>query len=83
MDYLGRGFVVRACTGLSPCRMCGKGNGSLELSDGTYVGPEGLKHYVQDHHVRPPEPFTSHVLARTEAFESAGRDETWWRTFCQ
>ncbi|WP_222426666.1 hypothetical protein [Amycolatopsis rhizosphaerae] len=81
VDYLGRGFIVRACMGLSPCRMCGRANGALELSDGVYVWPEGLKHYVEDHDVRLPEPFTSHVLASIEAFETAGRDESWWRSF--
>ena len=82
-DYLGRGFVVRACMGYSPCRLCGKDNGSLELSDGTYVWPEGLAHYVVDHALRPPGPFVSHVLSMIEAFEGAGRDESWWRSLGQ
>ena len=78
--YLGRGFVVRAYMGYSPCRVCGCNNGCLELSDGVYVWPEGLAHYLVDHGVRPPEPFVSHVLSRIEAFETAGRDESWWRS---
>src|SRR5262245_6831386 len=78
-SYLRRGFVVRAYLGLSPCRICGGPNGSLELSDGTYIWPEGLAHYVIDHDVRPPEPFISHVWAVTDALEAAGRDESWWR----
>ena len=77
-DYLGRGFVVRACMGMSPCRLCWRDNGSLEFSDGTYVWPEGFGHYVSDHGVRPPERFVSHVLSMIEAFETAGRDESWW-----
>lgn len=80
VDYLGRGFVVRAYMGYSPCRICGRDNGSLELSDGVYVWPEGLAHYLADHEVRPPGPFVSHALAMMEAFESAGRDESWWRS---
>lgn len=57
-DYLGRGFVVRAYMGYSPCRLCDlETNGNLELSDGVYVWPEGLEHYVRDHAVRLPEPF--------------------------
>jgi hypothetical protein len=80
-DYLGRGFVVRAYMGYSPCRFCGDNNGALELSDGTYVWPEGLRHYVTDHDVRLPEPFVGHVLASIEAFENAGRGESWWRGF--
>ncbi|OHV29066.1 hypothetical protein BCD49_36705 [Pseudofrankia sp. EUN1h] len=79
-NYLRRGFVARAYMGLSPCRICGRHNGSLELSDGTYIWPEGLAHYVADHGVRPPEPFVSHAWAMIDAFEAARRDESWWRS---
>lgn len=78
-EYLTRGFVVRACMGSSPCRLCGVSNGSLELSDAVYVWPEGLAHYVRDHGVRPPEPLVTHVLSTTEELEMAGRDESWLR----
>lgn len=81
LDHLQRGFVVRACMGYSPCRVCGQDNGSLELSDGVHVWPEGLPHYVAEHAVRLPEPFVAHVLELIETLESAGRDETWWRSF--
>ncbi|MFF2623213.1 hypothetical protein [Oerskovia jenensis] len=77
--YLTRGFVVRYYMGYSPCRLCGRDNGALELSDGVYVWPDGLKHYVADHDVRLPKEFVSHVVTASEAFETAGRDESWWR----
>src|SRR6185369_2277674 len=32
-----------------------------------------------DHAIRPPEPFVSHVLATIDEFETAGREESWWR----
>lgn len=79
-DHLSRGFVVRACMGYSPCRLCDLDNGNLELSDGVYVWPEGLAHYVTTHGVRPPELFVEHVMSMIEAFETAGRDESWWRS---
>jgi hypothetical protein len=80
-DYLGRGFVARACMGYSPCRLCGsETNGALELSDGVYVWPEGLAHYVVAHALRPPQSFVSHVVAMSERFENAARDESWWRS---
>ncbi|MFI5707785.1 hypothetical protein [Kribbella sp. NPDC051620] len=67
--------------GYSPCRLCDSTtNGSLELSDGVYVWPEGLKHYVSDHGLRPPRSFVEHVIEMSEAFEDAGRDESWWRS---
>jgi hypothetical protein len=82
IDYLGRGFVVRAYMGFSPCRLCANSqNGALELSDGVYVWPEGLAHYVSEHSVRLPEPFVAHALSMIEAFEAAGRTETWWSSF--
>jgi hypothetical protein len=51
-SYLERGFIARAYMGLSPCRLCGQNNGCLELTDGTFLWPEGLAHYVRDHAVR-------------------------------
>lgn len=78
-DYLQRGFVVRAYMGYSPCRICDRNNGDLELSDGTFVWPDGLVHYVADHGVRLPDRFVSHVLREVEAYETASRDESWWR----
>jgi hypothetical protein len=77
-DHLARGHVARACMGLSPCRVCGEGNGALELSDGTFVWPEGLRHYVTDHQVRLPDRFVEHVRAHGDGLERAVRDEGWW-----
>lgn len=79
-SFLRRGFVARAFMGYSECRMCGKKNGDLELSDGLFVWPEGLAHYVAKHEVRPPERFVRHVIETVEALETAERDEQWWRT---
>ena len=46
LDYLDEGLVPWASPGLSPCRLCGKPNGSAERTDGVYVWPEGLARYV-------------------------------------
>jgi hypothetical protein len=77
-DYLTRGGVSRAYMGYALCRICGCLNGTLELSDGTYVWPDGLRHYVVEHAVRLPERFVAHALARAEALEEAARDVGWW-----
>jgi hypothetical protein len=29
---------------------------------------------------RPPQSFVEHVVEMSEAFEDAGRDESWWRS---
>lgn len=66
--------------GYSPCRMCDKkDNGSGEFTDGTFVWPQGLAHYVVDHHVRLPEWFVTHVRASGVEREQAVVDDEWWR----
>ena len=51
-SYLERGFIARAYMGMSRA-----GHGSKQwvpgnLTDGTFLWPEGLTHYVRDHAVR-------------------------------
>ncbi|RRD04749.1 hypothetical protein EII34_09425 [Arachnia propionica] len=78
-DHLQTGMIVRRYMGYSPCRFCGRNNGSLELTDGHFVWPEGLAHYVLEHDVRLPERFVRHVLDMIDTLESAEHDEDWWR----
>lgn len=59
--YLASGSLFRAYMGLSPCRICGRPNGAAEYTDGTYVWPEGLAHYVDEHAVRLPAEIVSHA----------------------
>jgi hypothetical protein len=77
-SYLAEGRVVWGFMGYSPCRFCGVDNGDLELSDGTYLWPSGLAHYLIEHGVRLPDEFVEHAYARTESLEQASRDEKWW-----
>lgn len=79
-NYLQSGLVVRSYMGYSPCRLCGKDNGDLELSDGAYVWPDGLAHYILEHGVRLPDQFVQHAIRLTEELEEASRDEVWWQT---
>ncbi|MFD4669255.1 hypothetical protein ACFWNN_05920 [Lentzea sp. NPDC058450] len=58
--YLRSGTVFVAAAGMSFCRICGRANGSTELTDGVhFVWPEGLAHYVEDHNVRLPAEVTA------------------------
>ena len=79
-SYLAGGVIVQSFMGLSQCRMCGRDNGALELTDGTYVWPDGLGHYISDHGVRLPDRFVDHALRRIETLEESDVDRDWWRT---
>ena len=77
--YLSSGTIARTCMGYATCRVCGRANGSMELSDGIYIWPEGLAHYLEAHDVRLPTAVVGHAIARMDALESAAIDESWWR----
>ncbi len=88
-SYLDAGVMVRVAAGLSPCRICGTANGCGERSDGAYLWPDGLAHYVREHSVRLPADFVQHAL-KGQAMDSDGRelsiesiermplDRRWW-----
>ena len=80
--YLGAGTEIEMYMGFSHCRLCEKrDNGSRELTDGVYVWPEGLKHYVADHNVRLPRRFVEHVRRRTTfGLRHQIYDSSWWQT---
>lgn len=65
--YLRSGNVAARYVGYSWCRFdCGIAEsemGSAELSDGVWIWPEGLAHYVARHDVRLPEEFVEHAHA--------------------
>lgn len=65
VDYLRSGCVQRVQMGFSTCRFCGQPNGTAELTDGAYLWPEGLAHYLTDHAVRLSEEFAAFVIAST------------------
>jgi hypothetical protein len=68
--YLRAGDVHIWVKGYSWCRFrCGIEDwdmGSKTLTDGIYVWPEGLPHYLEVHHVKPPQEFIDHVLTKQE-----------------
>jgi len=74
------GFSVpwRAAGG-SRCRFCGVPNGTNELTDGVYLWPEGLAHYVREHGVRLPASVIRHILRRPRLRQELVNEE-WWET---
>lgn len=66
-DYLRKGIEASIGFGSSYCRFnCSRGSdlGSLELTDGVYIWPEGLVHYVEEHDVVLPKFFLDHICKR-------------------
>lgn len=61
-QYLRAHPIRNRYRGFSECRICGCPNGSTDRSDGTYVWPSGLAHYVEAHSVRLPADFLQRAL---------------------
>jgi hypothetical protein len=65
VSYLDKGKIVMHCLGFSTCRFnCGIPDhemGNSCLTDGKFIWPEKLSHYISEHKVWLPEPFIFHV----------------------
>ena len=69
IEYLDHAYQIPMLSfGPSWCRMgCAgfpKDIGTQDLTDGVWLFPEGLVHYVRHHAVRPPETFLEHLRGR-------------------
>jgi hypothetical protein len=68
VEYLSNGVEWCAYLGFSFCRFqCGIPNdqmGSTTLTDGSWLWPEGLPHYVASHGIALPDAFLDHARAR-------------------
>jgi len=53
-------------------------NGAVEYTDGMYVWPEGLAHYIHDHAVRLPEELVRHARERLDTLEGREVAPDWW-----
>lgn len=49
--------------GFSSCRCCGKANGSQEYTYNGFQWPEGFRHYIEEHNVKPPQDFIDFILS--------------------
>ena len=68
LDYISHCYQPPyAFAGYSWCRMGCEGVpsdiGTQDLTDGTYVFPEGLVHYIKSHNLKPEQDFISHIKA--------------------
>lgn len=66
LSYLQRAPVCERFCGYSTCRLCGRSGaelGDADRTDGKWIWPSGLPHYLEHHAVRPPEEFLSDLRA--------------------
>lgn len=77
-QYFRLGTLARAYMGVSPCRICGALNGSSEYTDGRFLWPEGLAHYIEEHNVRLPHEVIHWSQERMEAIDQSEADLQWW-----
>ena len=89
LKYLRAGIKTNAIhLGSSWCRFrCGNQNlGSAEYTDGQYVWPEGLQHYVEHHNLRLPQIILDKILnipipatVDLDDNKSSNIDYEWWK----
>ncbi|GMF20836.1 unnamed protein product [Phytophthora lilii] len=80
--YLTRAFVESHELAYSFCRFpdCSLAQeqprvmGACTMTDGVYCWPEGYWHYVNHHHVKPPQEFLDHILDRYGTMVEATRE---------
>jgi hypothetical protein len=69
VDYLRAGKTLAAYAGYSSCRFADCRHslrdrlGTTDMTDGRWIWPEGLWHYVRDHAVRLPDEFVADAAA--------------------
>ena len=56
-EYLRHGMPIAKFCGFASCRLCDEVLGTKDLTDGEWVWPERLEHYITDHDVILPDAF--------------------------
>ena len=95
IQYLNKGVPLFAFLGVSHCRFdCGIDDvamGHRELTDGEWIWPEGLAHYVEYHSVKLPDQFIITIKANTfhvpndldtEALFEVPKSYEFWKSWC-
>jgi hypothetical protein len=90
VQYLASAQAVAWAGGPSYCRFGCGGLGHTEQSDGLWIWPDGLAHYVEHHDIRLPDEFLNHV--RNQGYrpeppeempiQGLCRSENFWRSWC-
>jgi hypothetical protein len=97
LRYLERGLVAKSYMGFAICRCCARADGAMgtcDLTDGEWVWPQGLAHYVREHSLPLPTRFRECISAngvrpapeaRAHASEhwDAPYDVTFWHAWAE
>ena len=89
IDYLKSGSSCAQYLGWSWCRICKEENGYTDFTDGKWIWPEGLAHYIEEHNVRLPDKFVNHMRSKgftIDSFDEVGvynGGYTFWNNWCK
>jgi hypothetical protein len=59
------------------CLFCGESVSAVEVTDGVFVWPKSLSHYVGEHSVRLPRAVIEHVHRQRRYWHP---DDKWWKS---
>jgi len=88
--YLNSGEVFQSWLGDTDCRLgCGEDDlATSDLTDGVWLWPQSLSHYIEAHDVVLPDEFLSHVRKNNWTVpyvclaESTSEDDRFWIDYC-
>ena len=95
LNYLDSGVIFEGWFGYSYCRfdcgICDTNMGSCDLTDGVWLWPQGLSHYVRDHDIVLPSEFMKHVKRNhwkipditPPQLDMDSVDFSYWTDYCQ
>ena len=70
VKYLKVGYPCNHYRGMSGCRLCAQMLGSSERTDGTWLWPDQLDHYVEEHSVLLPPAMLADLWARSFHYQT-------------
>lgn len=61
--------VLQSWRGLAFCRLCEQAVGNSCNGDDKYNWPQGYVHYIEEHNIKPPQEFITHVQHQMKLLE--------------
>jgi hypothetical protein len=77
VSYLIHGKPCNFFRGFSQCRICEKILGTFERTDGCYIWPDQLEHYVAEHKVMLPKQFIYHIM-NENPWPTFEKEDSFW-----